>query len=465
MTRISRILAALLPFFLLFGLVAASAPASANPKYASIVIDARTGEVLRESYADKRLYPASLTKMMTLFMTFEAVRDGKLTLDTKIPVSRNAAAEPSSKLGLRTGQKISIRDAIRACAVKSANDVATALAEAIGGTEQQFARMMTARARELGMSSTTFRNAHGLTNRGQRSTARDMALLGRRIMTDFPELSEVFSRKRFKYGGRTLRATNKLLSKYPGADGIKTGYTRASGYNLVATAEKGGDRVIAVVFGGRSSARRDRHITRLLDDGFAKLERLQEKRAIAAAPVPRRKPVKGEAVVASLSPDPAPPRAAPPTPSAIAAMRTRRDSPAIVHGLAALDRVVAPAVRAAAPAAPPVGVRAARSAPQAVGARRIAPPTPPVRTAASGNWAIQIGAYRSRQDAERVLRKAWTSRQSSLYNAYPVVLERKTGGRPMYRARFGGLAKREAQSACRSLKRSGIECFPIASDS
>lgn len=467
MKRIMRVLVSIMPVLMFIGFVSGSTAAVANPKYASIVIDATTGEVLRESYADKKLYPASLTKMMTLYMTFEAIRDGRLTLDGRISVSRNAAAEPASKLGLRTGQKISVRDAIRACAVKSANDVATALGEAIGGTEQEFARMMTRRARELGMSSTTFKNANGLTDRGQRSTARDMALLGRRLMSDFPELSEVFSRKRFTYKGRNMRATNKLLSKYPGADGIKTGYTNASGYNLTATAEKNGDRIIAVVFGGRSSARRDSHVVRLLDDGFAKLARLQEKRSIAAAPVPRRKPVPGSAPQLVASAAPSSPTVNAARPSAIAAMRQSGDKATIQSSLEALQQALAPSTAQAAtpsPAAPPTGVRTARSAPRAVGARQVST-LRQVAPSADGTWAVQIGAYRSRKDAERVLRNAWTSRRSNLYNAYPVVLERKTGGRPMYRARFSGLAKREAHSACRSLKRTGIECFAVASGS
>ena len=213
--------------------------AQANSKYASVVMDARTGTILRARNADKRLYPASLTKMMTLYLAFEAIRSGKLSLDQHLPISKKASRQPPSKLGLRAGRTITLRDAIQACATKSANDAAMVLAEAIGGSEENFALMMTMRARQLGMASTTFKNPHGLTKKGQLSTARDMAVLGRRLFQDFPEYYHIFERKKFRHGGRTFRATNKLLGKYDGADGIKTGYTRASGFNLVASAERG----------------------------------------------------------------------------------------------------------------------------------------------------------------------------------------------------------------------------------
>ena len=247
----------------------ASAPAAhANSKYASIVLDMDTGQVLHSSRADKKLYPASLTKMMTLYMTFEALKTGKLSLDQHLPISRNAARQPPSKIGLKAGRTITVRDAIQACATKSANDAAVVLAEAVGGSVDNFAAMSTARARSLGMSRTTFKNPHGLTKRGQLSTARDMGLLGRHLFLDFPEYYHVFKRKNFKYNSRNFRATNKLLGKYRGADGIKTGYTSASGFNLVASAEQDGRRIVGVVFGGRSSARRNRHMRKLLDNGF-----------------------------------------------------------------------------------------------------------------------------------------------------------------------------------------------------
>ena len=245
-------------------------PGQAAP-YAEMVIDARTGEVIRSRNADTRLHPASLTKMVTLYIAFEAVARGEITLDTQVRISRNAANEPPSKLGLRAGQKIAFRYLIRAAAVKSANDAATAIGEAISGSEAAFAQRMTRTARALGMESSTFLNAHGLTKRGHMSTARDMTTMGRRLFYDYPEYYNLFSRRSTDAGITQVRNTNRrLLNAYRGADGIKTGYTNAAGFNLVSSAERGGVRVIATVFGGRSTATRNARIAELLDLGFAK---------------------------------------------------------------------------------------------------------------------------------------------------------------------------------------------------
>ncbi|MGB3408866.1 MAG: D-alanyl-D-alanine carboxypeptidase family protein, partial [Jannaschia sp.] len=248
--------------------------------YAELVMDARTGEVLRASNADTRLHPASLTKMMTLYVAFEAVRRGEITLDTQVRISRNAADEPPSKLGLRSGQKIALRYLIRAAAVKSANDAATAIGEAISGSESAFAERMNRTARALGMSSTTFRNAHGLTASGHLSTARDMTVMGRRLFYDYPEYYNLFSRRTTDAGIASVRNTNRrLLDAYRGADGIKTGYTNAAGFNLVASAERDGERIIATVFGGQSTATRNARIAELLDLGFERApSRVAERR-------------------------------------------------------------------------------------------------------------------------------------------------------------------------------------------
>ena len=256
------------------GITILSAPVSA--KYASIVVDADTGRVLHSVNADTRNYPASLTKIMTLFMTFEAIRDGRLGLHQKLTTSYTAQSRQPSKLGLRKGQKITVKDAITALITKSANDVATVLAEAMGGTERKFAVKMTRRARQLGMSRTTFKNASGLPNRGQLSTARDMATLGLALMRTFPREYRKFSLRKWKWKGRTFRNHNRLLARYNGMDGIKTGYTRASGYNLVSSAERKGRRLIAVVFGGKSSRSRDRIIVKLLNKGFSSLPSRQQ---------------------------------------------------------------------------------------------------------------------------------------------------------------------------------------------
>lgn len=244
-------------------------PLSASAKYASMVIDADSGRVLHATNADTRNYPASLTKIMTLYMVFDALKKGELALDTPLKVSKRAEGMPPSKLGLRRGKTITVRDAILALVTKSANDAAVVVAEALGGTEIAFARDMTTRARQLGMSRTTFRNASGLPNRRQLSTARDMALLGLRIREDFPDYYTYFSTTHFKFGKRNYKNHNTLLSNYKGTDGIKTGYIRASGFNLVASVERDGYRLVGVVFGGKSGKSRDRHMRKLLDKGFA----------------------------------------------------------------------------------------------------------------------------------------------------------------------------------------------------
>ena len=229
-------------------------PLPAVAKYASIVIDADTGAVLHEVNADTRNYPASLTKIMTLYMVFEALGDSRLKLDDKLQFSVRATRQPPSKLGLGPADTITVENAILALVTKSANDVAVVIAEALGVTEKRFARLMTNKALALGMSRTSFRNASGLPNKGQLSSARDMSILAQAMLRDFPELYGYFSTRRFTYRGATYRNHNKLLGKYDGMDGIKTGYIRASGYNLVASVEREGRRLIAVVFGGESGA-------------------------------------------------------------------------------------------------------------------------------------------------------------------------------------------------------------------
>ncbi len=237
--------------------------------YAALVMDARSGEVYHEHNADTRLHPASLTKMMTLYIAFEAVRLGEISLDSMVRISANAAREPPSKLGLREGQRVQLRYLIRAAAVKSANDAATAIGEAIEGSEAAFARRMTRTARAMGMTRTTFKNAHGLTEAGHLSTARDMAILGRQLFYDFPEYYHIFSRRSADAGVAEVANTNRrFLDGYPGADGIKTGYTNAAGFNLVASAERGQERIIASVFGGTSTVQRNAKMTELMNLGF-----------------------------------------------------------------------------------------------------------------------------------------------------------------------------------------------------
>ncbi len=242
--------------------VLASQPAMAVT-YAAMVMDARDGSVLHTENADQRLHPASLTKMMTVYIAFEAVENGEISLDTKVKISKKAASEPPSKLGLKAGQRISLRYLIRAAAIKSANDAATAIGEAIG--------RMNRTAKALGMKRTTFKNAHGLTQQGHLSTARDMTILGRHVFYDYPEYYHLFSRRTANAGIKKVRHTNtRFLANYRGADGIKTGFTSAAGYTLTASAERGRERIITTVFGGRSIATRNRQVAKLMDLGFKK---------------------------------------------------------------------------------------------------------------------------------------------------------------------------------------------------
>ncbi len=241
-----------------------------SERYAAIVTDARSGAVLMAANPDEPRYPASLTKMMTLYMTFDALRDGRISLSSRIPVSPSAASMPPSRLGLTAGMTLTVEEAILALVTKSANDAAAALGEFLGGgSEQRFAQMMTLRARALGMTRTTFRNASGLPDLDQVSTARDMALLGRRLLQDFPDRYAYFSTPYFVFRGRTHWNHNRLLQEYDGTDGIKTGYVNDSGFNLVASAQRDGVRLVAAVFGGRTGRERDRHMMALLDRGFA----------------------------------------------------------------------------------------------------------------------------------------------------------------------------------------------------
>ena len=249
--------------------------------FATFVMDANSGLSLHSQNAETKLHPASLTKMMTLYLTFHAVENGRLNLDQKVSISRNAVREPPSKFGYKVGQQVSIRYLIRAAAIRSANDAATALGEAISGSEANFASYMTKTARAMGMHSTTFKNANGLTASGHLSTARDMAILGQRLLHDFPEYFHLFGRSSVVSLGRTLYNTNrKFLASYRGSDGIKTGFTSAAGYNLAASAKRGNKRVIAVVFGSGSVKLRTKRMTELLNIGFAKAKNFNDKLAL-----------------------------------------------------------------------------------------------------------------------------------------------------------------------------------------
>lgn len=281
---------------MLLALIAAL-PARAAP-FAATVMDARTGEILFSVNDTTRLHPASLTKMMTLYVVFEAIQNGEISLDTMVRISPRAASEPPSRLGLRAGQRIALRHLIRAAALRSGNDAATAIAEAVSGSVEAFTRRMNRTAAAIGMSQTNFRNAHGLTASGHLSTARDMTILGRQLYFDFPQYYGLFGRRSEDAGIAHVANTNRrFLDGYSGADGIKTGFTNAAGYNLTAMAERGGVRIVVTVFGGRSVQHRHEQVVQLMDRGF----RLAPSRAAVRRPTrpDYRRPAPAEPQVAA----------------------------------------------------------------------------------------------------------------------------------------------------------------------
>lgn len=240
-----------------------------NPKYADIVLEAGSGKILHATNPDSLRHPASLAKMMTLYLTFQALKDGRLRLDQMLPVSSHATNQEPCKLGLRTGSSISVKDAIMSIVTQSANDSAVVLAEALGGDEANFGRLMTAQAAALGMQHSQFYNASGLPNPNQVTTAADMATLGAALITHFPQYYNYFSENAFNYAGINYHNHNHLMDRYPGMDGIKTGYTFSSGFNLVASAQRNGVRLIGVVFGGNTASSRDQRMAELLNAGFS----------------------------------------------------------------------------------------------------------------------------------------------------------------------------------------------------
>ena len=274
--------------------VAKAAPVTG--RYASIIVDMDNQEIIHARQIDAPRFPASLTKVMTLYLTFEALDQGRLKIDQALPVSAYAASQPPSKLGLKTGDRILVRDAINALIIRSANDAAMVLAEAIGGSEPVFAAQMTQRARQLGMQKTVFRNPHGLPNSNHRSTARDMAKLAHAMIRNHRSYYPLFAQKTMRYKGRTLKTTNALLGQTQGVDGLKTGYTNASGYNLTISAERNGRRLVAVVMGGASGKSRDRHMRDLIERGFDVMLKTPLTApapiTVRREPVPRRKAVR-----------------------------------------------------------------------------------------------------------------------------------------------------------------------------
>lgn len=468
--------------------------------YAAMVMDARSGEVLHARNADTRLHPASLTKMMTLYIAFEAVQNGEISMDTLVTVSKNAAAEPPSKLGLRAGQKIKLRYLVRAAAVKSANDAATAIGEAISGSEAAFARRMNRTAKAMGMKRTTFKNAHGLTQQGHLSTARDMTILGRHVIYDYPQYYNLFARQTADAGVRTVSHTNRrLLQSYKGADGIKTGYTRAAGFNLTASAERGQERIIATVFGGRSTASRNAKVAELLDLGFKRAPsrtalRTPRKPAYqgnvrkvvaAPAPAPKAAPVatgtKGKsirvvsgAVKKSLRPNARPlPSQADVAPLVAGVSDDIKDVLKTVQQAAKPEPVAAPAPVVVADAgtkrAPDASVKPVTRPREVVLASTSTAvrdtPTPSrkaevvtrISTSGGRHWGINLGRYPTSFDAEKVLLKTALAETATLDGALRKVVRSSRG----FDAHFMGLTRDGADLACRRLLARQMTCFMV----
>lgn len=388
-------------FFSFAILVSLFIPTEAYARYASFVMDSRTGQVLYSRNADKRLYPASLTKIMTLYMTFEALSTGKLKLHQKLRVSARAAGQTPTKLGLKRGSYITVKDAMFGLITKSANDAATVLAEAMAPTEAAFARKMTERAKKLGMRRTSFRNASGLPNRRQKSTARDMAILGAAMIHDFPQFYQYLSLQSFDYKGKAFKNHNNLLGRYKGADGIKTGYIRASGFNLVASAKRGSNRLIGVVFGGRSAKSRDRHMKKLLDRGFARVETLHP----TIVPVPQTRPLQ----IALGNPH---------QNKAKTVAKSNIDTPGTVGSLKA--------------------------------------------SSGPGSWGIQVGAYSRVEKARNQLNRANRLSDGLMTKGHFNIQQVKQSGTSIYRAQMIGFTENEARSLCKKLERKSMTCFVVS---
>ena len=377
-------------------------PGSAAANYAAIVVDADSGAVLESVAATARWYPASLTKVMTVYLAFQEIEAGRLKLDEELTVSAHAAAQPATELGLGAGQKITVKDTILAIILQSANDAAVALAERIGGSEEAFAERMTAKAKELGMSRTVFRNASGLPDPEQVTTARDMAVLAKALLENYPQYYHFFSTTSFTFGGQTFGTINGILSRYAGADGIKTGFTCGSGYNLVASARRNGRRLIGVLLGSHTNFERHSEMGRLLDVGFATdLQTLDGKVMLAELETSD-----GEA-------DPAPP--------------TQLSSAECAYGVSATS------------------IEAGLTG-----------------GGLGGGWALIFGASSSKAHAQQLLGRARQQLRPVLAGGRAVILPKQWEGVRRYSALLAGLSKEQAGKACKHLWSVGTYCLALS---
>jgi D-alanyl-D-alanine carboxypeptidase len=474
--------------------VAAGAVPS-SPAFSALVVDANSGRTLYSADENGLRHPASITKVMTLYLLFEQLDSGAMTLRTQIPISQHAAGQEPSKLGLAPGDSISVDDAIKAVVTRSANDIAVAIAEAVGQSESNFADMMTRKAHALGMSNTVYVNASGLPDDQQITTARDLTILGRSLEERFPRYFRYFSTTQFNFDGEIIGSHNHLLGRIDGVDGIKTGYTRGSGFNLLTSVHRDGRSLLAVVMGGRSAGGRDRIMANLIADHIAEASTTHTAAAVAdASPVETTAPVESavaspgrarQAVVAEArferasaatraanaagegddgtgdeeiaapqpmlkAPEPAP-RAAQPTAADLGMLKnpaSAKPSAKILARLAAASALVLP----------PLG-RPENSADDEQRRGRVSQQDEASDDPGPRGWMIQIGAPDNLAKANALLSRARERNRSTLASAKPVTEKVRKGAATLYRARFAGLDSASAEAACRSLKRTGFSCF------
>lgn len=455
-----------------------------NPPYAAMVVDVKTGRTLHAVNEDALRHPASVTKVMTLYLLFEQLERGRLSLDSELKVSAHAAAQAPSKLGLRAGSTIQVEDAILALVTKSANDAAAVVGENLAGSVEAFAGQMTRKARALGMSRTVFKNASGLPDPEQVTTARDLTILARAIQDRFPKYYSYFQTRSFNFAGASHRNHNRLLGRVEGVDGIKTGFTRASGFNLMTNAKTDTRHIVAVVLGGRSAASRDQIVAGLVEQNLPRAYAgarqtapvTEGARAVASAEPPvRAVEVETTAATAPATRSPLDLNAMRPAVASAAgatstttpgSMRwSRGPAPANALAFASADEAMAVPM-------PPARTSAAAEAPKPVQvAARIEPSkAEPVKPAAAkaevpkSPWVIQLGAVDDETAAKTILEKAKSEGGRSLARAAPFTEKISQNGGTLYRARFSGFQEADdAQEACRTLKRNGFACFAIRS--
>lgn len=440
------------------------AQSSENARYAAVVVDAASGEVLFARHADSRRYPASITKVMTLYLAFEALAEGKVKLTDTLTVSPRAASQPPSKLGLAAGQTISLDDAMRATAVRSANDMAVAIAEHIGGSEARFTSMMTLKAEELGMTQSRYVNANGLPDSRQLTSARDLAILARAVMRDYPQYYRYFGLHDWHYEGRDYRNTNGLLAAY-GYDGIKTGYTNASGYNLAASTVRDGKRLITIVLGGRSTATRNAHVVELMNTGFEVERRRKSGERIQVAQTFFEQRGYG------IDVEPAPVQYA-----SLSRSTNEEEAEGVGSNAVAYTAAVArpPETREVVPS--PSEARAAGNRPSndltaslngapSASSRASTPSrpaaTPPARPRPRAErWAVQVGAFKDQKVARDWLGEVNRRFRSNFTGAERNVI---TAGE-WYRSRFTGMTEDAARAACEALAERRVTCLVVRPD-